>query len=105
MRALLLGLLWLAYVVYAFGLGTYAEPLAQSICPFRFLTGFDCPFCGLTRACFHLLHGDWAAALQWNPLAPLAILSFPLYISFSSRAKRKPPRSNCSRTTDFIAFT
>jgi Protein of unknown function (DUF2752) len=35
-------------------------------CPFRTLTGWWCPGCGLTRATHHLLHGDLAQAFRFN---------------------------------------
>jgi hypothetical protein len=35
-------------------------------CPFRTLTGWWCPGCGLTRATHHLLRGDVAQALRYN---------------------------------------
>lgn len=35
-------------------------------CPFRALTGWWCPGCGLTRATHHLLRGDLAQALRFN---------------------------------------
>lgn len=37
-------------------------------CPFRFITGLDCPGCGSTRACIALLDGDVLAALDHNAL-------------------------------------
>ena len=45
-------------------------------CPFRLLTGWDCPLCGGTRMGEALLHGDVQAAFGFNPLAlvSLAIL-------------------------------
>jgi len=45
-------------------------------CPFRLLTGWDCPLCGGTRMGDALLHGDVPAAFGFNPLAlvGLAIL-------------------------------
>ena len=79
LRVALLGLLWFAYFAYAFGLGTYAPALADYHCPFKLLTGLPCPLCGLTRACFALLHGDWVSALRLNPLAPVAVMSYPMY--------------------------
>ena len=33
-------------------------------CPFRSLTGWWCPGCGLTRATHHLMHGDLLGALR-----------------------------------------
>ena len=42
-------------------------------CPFRFLTGFNCPGCGTTRALHQILHGDFYTAFTLNPLLLLAI--------------------------------
>jgi hypothetical protein len=39
---------------------------------FHWLTGLDCPLCGLTRALFALAKGRWAEALGYHALAPLA---------------------------------
>lgn len=36
-------------------------------CPFKFLTGLDCPGCGTTRALHHLLHGRVSEAFFLNP--------------------------------------
>lgn len=35
-------------------------------CPFRLLTGWNCPACGLQRALHALLHGHLAEALSYN---------------------------------------
>lgn len=35
-------------------------------CPFKLLTGWDCPFCGGLRMTYDLLHGDLAAAVVDN---------------------------------------
>lgn len=42
-------------------------------CPFRRLTGIDCPFCGMTRATVAMGHGRWHDALVLHPLAPLVL--------------------------------
>ena len=48
-------------------------------CPFRTLTGMDCPFCGGTRAAQSLLKGDVGASLDYNLLVPiLAVLAVGL---------------------------
>ncbi len=44
-------------------------PLRFRACPFLWLTGLPCPFCGLTRAIHHVLRLDWAMAWYLNPLA------------------------------------
>ena len=42
-------------------------------CPFRAVTGWQCPLCGSTRMGTALLHGDLASAFLANPLALLAV--------------------------------
>jgi Protein of unknown function (DUF2752) len=37
-------------------------------CPFRTVTGWDCPFCGGTRLGGALLHGDLVSAFWFNPV-------------------------------------
>ena len=47
----------------------------QSICPSIILIGKECPGCGLTRACMHLIHFDFAEAFQFNMLS---FIVFPI---------------------------
>lgn len=47
-------------------------------CPFRALTGFQCPGCGSTRACYQLVHLHPIAAFKLNPLFMLT-LPFIIY--------------------------
>jgi hypothetical protein len=47
-------------------------------CLFRQCFGIPCPACGSTRSILRLLHGDFAGALQLNPLGFL--LAFLLII-------------------------
>jgi hypothetical protein len=42
-------------------------------CPFRLLTGWQCPGCGSTRACYQLLHLQPIAAFKLNPLMVLTM--------------------------------
>ena len=42
-------------------------------CPFKFLTGYDCPGCGSQRALHAALHGEFKEAFSYNPLFILAI--------------------------------
>ena len=42
-------------------------------CPFRFLTGWQCPGCGSTRACYQLLHLHPIAAFKLNPLMVMTL--------------------------------
>ena len=42
-------------------------------CPFRTLTGLNCPACGTTRGLHQLLHGNFIAAFELNPLMVLML--------------------------------
>jgi hypothetical protein len=44
-------------------------------CPFRTLTGWWCPGCGLTRATHHLFRGDIAQALRYNVFVVLVLVA------------------------------
>ncbi|MFC9326270.1 DUF2752 domain-containing protein [Kitasatospora sp. NPDC057015] len=46
---------------------------ALPFCPWRRLTGLQCPGCGGTRMAYDLLHGDLAAAWHDNALLLLAL--------------------------------
>ena len=48
------------------------------LCPFRAITGYSCPGCGMTRACVHLAHGDLGASLGYHPFGVLFVVSFGL---------------------------
>ena len=43
-------------------------------CPFRAVTGWDCPLCGGTRMGDALLHGDVQTAFGLNPLALVSLV-------------------------------
>ena len=47
-------------------------------CPFRLLTGLNCPGCGSTRALHRLVHGDVIGAFKFNALM-MVVLPFLLY--------------------------
>ena len=42
-------------------------------CPFRALTGLNCPGCGTTRCLHQLLHGNVSAGFKLNPLFVVAL--------------------------------
>ena len=52
-------------------------------CPFRLITGFQCPGCGLSRLCVALIQLDFAAAFQYNPFIFITapILCFIIFFS------------------------
>jgi len=47
-----------------------ADPSVR-LCGFHWLTGKDCPLCGITRAMFALAKGHWSQAISFNALSPL----------------------------------
>lgn len=67
------------------------------LCPFRVLTGLDCPVCGITRAVVFAFHGEWRASYLmhlWGiPLALLVVLQIPyrLYLFFGGSPIDYPP--------------
>ena len=70
------GLKWLVGYA-AFGVavsGLYAATGVGFPCPFRELTGWECPFCGGTRLGAALLHGDIAAAFAYNPVVFVSLV-------------------------------
>jgi Protein of unknown function (DUF2752) len=46
---------------------------AFPVCPFRLLTGWNCPACGALRMTHDVLHGDLAAAINDNVLLLVGI--------------------------------
>ena len=46
------------------------------LCPWKHISGFDCPFCGMTRAFVAISHLDIHAAMDFNPGSPLIYLAF-----------------------------
>ncbi|WP_307781211.1 DUF2752 domain-containing protein [Rhabdothermincola sediminis] len=49
------------------------ESSAYPQCPFKAMTGLDCPGCGMTRAVYALLHGDLLRAASHNLLLVVAL--------------------------------
>lgn len=61
-------------------------------CPFRLVTGLDCPGCGGTRAVVALLRGDLALALDHNVVTVIALplLSLAWFGWLLARLGRRP---------------
>ena len=58
-------------------------------CPFRLMTGYDCPGCGIQRALHALLHGRVAEAWHYNAFAFFAIPVALLYIAAEASGSRR----------------
>ena len=61
-------------------------------CPFRWLTGWQCPACGATRMTYDLMHGDVVRAWHDNALllllAPLALWALGRWLVAGVRSER-----------------
>ena len=60
--------LWLVYTRVYWAM--HAAHLALPPCPFYYLTGHPCPFCGGTRSFAYMWEGDIADAVRLYPLGP-----------------------------------
>ena len=65
-----------------FVVAAYAWPSSPMsgivLCPFRAVTGYDCPGCGMTRSCTHAMHGDLWGSLELHPLGLFVVASFAM---------------------------
>lgn len=68
-------LIWLGVSVASVACATawLALGLPWAKCPFLAVTGLPCLTCGATRSVIALLHGNFLAAVGWNPLAFIAL--------------------------------
>lgn len=60
------------------------------ICPFRLLTGWNCPACGGLRMVHDLLHGDVAAAISDNVFLLIGIPALVGWILLRRRSGKSP---------------
>ncbi|MFH1677053.1 MAG: DUF2752 domain-containing protein [bacterium] len=108
-RAIVLFLLSLAFLV-GFGFFTEVPKTGDNpkitigsneydfpACPFRTISGIPCPFCGLARASYLIMHGDPAGSFRANPLGILlaasAIFCLLIMPYFIFRKEPKPGNS------------
>jgi Protein of unknown function (DUF2752) len=45
----------------------------QSLCPFKMLTGFPCPGCGITKSLIYLYDGNMYKSISYHILGPFII--------------------------------
>lgn len=88
-------LVWLCVSLGGLALATawFALHLPWPKCAFHDLTGLPCLTCGMTRSGIQFFHGNFLAAIRWNPLvfaALCAITIFNIYAFFVliTRARR-----------------
>lgn len=46
----------------------------QSFCPFKMLTGFPCPGCGITKSLVYFYEGNWYKSIYYHIFGPLVVL-------------------------------
>jgi hypothetical protein len=46
----------------------------QSLCPFKMLTGFPCPGCGITKSLVYFYQGEVYKSLSFHILGPFVVL-------------------------------
>lgn len=46
----------------------------QSLCPFKMITGFPCPGCGITKSLVYFYEGDFYKSVSYHILGPLVIV-------------------------------
>ncbi|GAB7043215.1 MULTISPECIES: DUF2752 domain-containing protein [Catenuloplanes] len=64
-----------------------ADANAQPTCIVKYLTGFDCPGCGGTRAVWYMMHGDIPAAARHHAVLLFAVPFVAyLYVAWAGKA-------------------
>ena len=73
--------LWLSVSLSTVALAAawLAVGLSWPHCVFLAITGHPCLTCGATRAAIQFLHGNFLAALRWNPLAFAFLCGFTIF--------------------------
>jgi hypothetical protein len=73
--ALLTGATPLAVIAALALLPRSALNALPDVCLFRRLLGIECWGCGMTRAVWYLLHGDWDSAVAYHPRAHTVLVA------------------------------
>lgn len=47
---------------------------AQSYCPFKMVTGFPCPGCGITKSLVYFYEGNWYKSISYHILGPFVVI-------------------------------
>ncbi|MCR5221512.1 MAG: DUF2752 domain-containing protein [Lachnospiraceae bacterium] len=60
--------------------GVFDRVHGRGLCVFRRVTGYYCPGCGLTRACFALANGQILRSFLFHPFLLLCVVTFLLWL-------------------------
>jgi len=66
-------------------------------CPFKYLTGLDCPGCGFQRSVLALIHGDLNKSITLYP-ATIPFLLLGVYLVFDKRFQLDNSKSILKKT-------
>lgn len=79
------------YILFVFS--SFTEKMNRFLlpCPFKYVTGIDCPGCGFQRAFLALLKGDYHESFHLYPPAIPVLLT--LIIGTSAKLWMKPDQS------------
>ena len=61
-----------------------ANPPPIILCPFRLLTGYPCPFCGMTRGISSILRGRFREALEFHFFAPVVFVGIFAWLAIEA---------------------
>ncbi len=97
---------WWKGVALAFVLWALMCLLFGTSCGFRILFGIPCPFCGMTRALWKLLHFDFAGAWAFQPMLfpTLACIVF-LLVAYITRRRALKTAAIVTAIACFCACT
>jgi hypothetical protein len=78
-------LIWLtvSFGSLAFAAIWLALGLPWPRCAFHDVTGLPCVTCGMTRSAIQFFHGNFLAALRWNPLVFVALCGLSLFDAYA----------------------
>jgi hypothetical protein len=78
-------LLWLSVSLGSLGVASlwFALGLPWPRCAFHDVTGLPCVTCGMTRSAIQFFHGNFVAALRWNPLVFVALCGLSIFDAYA----------------------
>jgi hypothetical protein len=78
-------LLWLSVSLGSLGVASlwFALGLPWPRCAFHDVTGLPCVTCGMTRSAIQFFHGNFLAALRWNPLVFVALCGLSIFDAYA----------------------
>lgn len=101
------GVLFAGALGYVGSVDPHNANSAYPLCPFKWLTGWNCPFCGGLRMTHDLLHGHLAASIYDNvfALVGLPVLAVWLLVRWRQGRRALPIPAVITITVAAIAWT